>query len=187
MPRLPYVDPTNASPAVREALEAIPPLNIFRTLAHAETAFRPALRLGGALLIEGELDNRLRELAILCVAAHDEAEYEWIQHAAIARSVGATDDQVAAIERGDIEADCFDETDRLVLRFASEVIEGAASAGTFAAARERFSSREIIELILAIGFYMMLARVMRSVDIDLDEPAGSAVVDSVRRAGKGEE
>jgi AhpD family alkylhydroperoxidase len=187
MARLPYVDPATAPPEVREALEAIPPLNIFRTLAHAETAFRPALRFGGALLTQGELDNRLRELAILRVAAQDEAEYEWIQHAAIARVVGATDDQVAAIERGDIEADCFDETDRLVLRFASEVIEGGASEGTFAAANERFSPREIVELLLAVGFYMMLARVMRSVDIDLDAPAGSAVVDSVRRAGQGED
>ncbi|MDX6668502.1 MAG: hypothetical protein QOK04_1882, partial [Solirubrobacteraceae bacterium] len=60
MARLPYVDPATAPPEVREALEAIPPLNIFRTLAHAETAFRPALRLGGALLTQGELDNRLR-------------------------------------------------------------------------------------------------------------------------------
>jgi alkylhydroperoxidase family enzyme len=101
--------------------------------------------------------------------------------------VGATDEQIQAIERGDIEADCFDEADRLVLRFASEAIEGGASEETFAAARDRFSPREIIELLLAVGFYMMLARVMRSVDIDLDEPAGSAVVDSVRRAGEGED
>jgi 4-carboxymuconolactone decarboxylase len=181
MARLPYVDPAHAPPAVAEALEALPPLNIFRTLAHAETAFRPALRLGGALLASGELDNRLRELAILRVAAHDEAEYEWVQHAAIARAVGATDEQVSAIERGDIDADCFDETDRLVLRFTDEVIAGGASEATFAAASERFSSREIVELLLAVGYYMMLARVMRSVDIDLDEPVGAAVVDSARR------
>jgi 4-carboxymuconolactone decarboxylase len=186
MARLPYVDPANAPPAVRRALEGMPPLNIFRTLAHAETAFRPAMRFGGALLTEGELDNRLRELAILRVAAQDEAEYEWIQHAAIARSVGATDEEVAAIERGDIEADCFDETDQLVLGFASEVIEGGASEATFAAASKRFSAREVMELLLTIGYYMMLARVMRSVDIDLDAPVGSAVVDSARRRRRGE-
>ena len=184
---MPYVDPATAAPKVREALEALPPLNIFRTVAHAETAVRPLLRLGAALLAEGELDNRLRELAILRVASHDDAEYEWVQHAAIALAVGATDEQVSAISRGHLDADCFDDTDRLVLRFASEVIDGGASEATFAAARERFTAREIMELLLAVGYYMMLARVMRSVDIDLDKPAGSAVVDSVRRAGQGED
>jgi 4-carboxymuconolactone decarboxylase len=182
MARIPYVDPAAAPPLVRSALEALPPLNIFRTLAHAETALRPALRLGAALLRDGELDNRLRELAILRVAAHDEAEYEWIQHAAIASAVGAPDEQIAAIRRGDLEADCFDDTDRLVLRFAGEVIAGGASEATFAAARERFSNREVVELMLAVGYYMMLARVMRSVDIDLDEPAGTSVIDPAKRS-----
>ena len=56
MARLPYVDPSSAPPKVREALEQLPPLNIFRTLAHAEEAVRPFLRLGGAILGQGELD-----------------------------------------------------------------------------------------------------------------------------------
>ena len=183
MARMPYVDPATAPPKVREALEALPPLNIFRTLAHAETALRPALRLGAALLTEGELDNRLRELAILRVAIHDDAEYEWVQHAAIARAVGATDEQVSAIAHDQLDAECFDDTDRLVLRFASEAIEGSVSEATFAAARERFTAREIMELLLAVGYYMMLARVMRSVAIDIDQPMGTAVVDSARRPG----
>ena len=39
-----------ASPEVRDALERAPPLNIFRMMANAETAFRPWLRWGAALL-----------------------------------------------------------------------------------------------------------------------------------------
>ena len=46
MARLPYVDPADAPERVREALEAVPPLNIFRTMAHAETAFRPMVAVG---------------------------------------------------------------------------------------------------------------------------------------------
>ena len=34
-----------------------------------------------------------------------------------------------------------------------------------------------------IGQYMMLARVMASVDIELDEPAGRAVIDRASREG----
>src|SRR4051812_27422064 len=48
--RPPYVDLASAPDDVRSALERIPPLNVFRMVAHAETAFRPWLRFGGALL-----------------------------------------------------------------------------------------------------------------------------------------
>ena len=123
MARIPYVDPETASEPVREALERLPALNIFRMLANAETAFRPFLRFGDTLLSGLELDGLLRELAILRVARlTPHAEYEWVQHVPIARAVGADDDQVAALERDDIEAECFDAAQRAVLRFTTEVV-----------------------------------------------------------------
>ena len=183
MARLPYVDPATASPAVREGLEAVPPLNIFRMVAHAETAFRPFLRFGGALLTQAQLDDRLRELAILRVAALSGAEYEWVQHDAIARAVGCADEQIAAIERGEVEAACFDGTERAVLAFTTEVVEGVgASEPTFELVRRALSPREIVELVLTIGNYMMLARLMETTQIDLDPPAGIDVLNSVRRS-----
>ena len=65
----------------------------------------------------------LRELAILHVARRTGAEYEWIQHADIARAVGASDEQVAAVRAGELRADCFDERARLVLRFTNELLD----------------------------------------------------------------
>lgn len=181
MARIPYVDPATAAPEVREALEALPPLNIFRLVANAETAFRPFLRFGGALLSQGELDAKLRELAILRVAEKTGARYEWVQHAQIALAVGATEEQVAALERGDADADVFDSKEQLVLRFATEVIDDVgASEATFAAAREQFSPRELMELTLSIGYYMAVARVMLTFDIDLDEALGYDVLRSAQ-------
>ena len=101
MARLPYPDPDQAPEPVRDALAGLPPLNIFRMLAHAETALRPFLRFGAAILGRLELDPRLRELAILQVAASTEARYEWVQHVEIGREVGLTDAQIAAVELGD--------------------------------------------------------------------------------------
>jgi hypothetical protein len=57
--RLPYPDPDSASEPVQEALAALPALNIFRMLAHAESALRPFLRFGGAILGGLELDPKL--------------------------------------------------------------------------------------------------------------------------------
>src|SRR3954463_5637438 len=100
MARLPYAAPATASEPVRDALGRVPPLNIFRMMANAETAFRPWLRWGATLLGELELDPLLRELAILRVARiTPHAEYEWVQHVPIAKAVGAGDEQVVALER----------------------------------------------------------------------------------------
>jgi alkylhydroperoxidase family enzyme len=183
MARLPYLDPDAAPERVREALDAVPPLNVFRTMAHAETAFRPWLRWGGVLLGDLQLDPVLRELAILRVARlTPHADYEWVQHVPIALAVGATQEQVDAIERDDLEADALDGLQCAVLRFTEEVVRDArASDATFAAVAEALSPREIVELLMVIGQYMMLARVMATVDLELDEPAGTAVIERADR------
>jgi alkylhydroperoxidase family enzyme len=183
MARIPYVEPASAPAAVRETLERLPvQLNIFKLMAHAETNFRPLLRLGTSILSQQQLPAKLRELAILRVARLSGAEYEWVQHVPIARATGATEAQVAALRRDDVDVACFDDVERLVLRFTTEVVRDVgASADTFAAMQQHFSAREIVELVLAVGFYMTVARLMETTAIDLDPPAGTAVVDSITR------
>jgi 4-carboxymuconolactone decarboxylase len=178
MARLPYVDPQEASPRVRRALEALPPLNIFAMLAHADSALIPYLRFGETLLTQLQLDPELRELAILLVAAHTGAEYEWVQHVGIAKAIGVDDRRISAVEHGELDASCFDADTRVLLRFVSEVLDGPrAGEETFTALRERFSAREIVELLLVVGSYQMLARAMTTLDIDLDEAVGGAVLE----------
>ena len=176
MARLPYVDPAAAPDPVREVLEVVPPLNIFRMMANAETAFRPWIRWGGVLLTDLALDPTLRELAILRVARlTPHAEYEWVQHVPIAKAVGASDEQVAALEADQPEADCFSEEQRALLRFTTEVVRDArASEESLRRVAEFLSTREIVELLMVIGQYMMVARVMATTDMELDEPAGHA-------------
>jgi alkylhydroperoxidase family enzyme len=176
MARLSYVDPAHAAPPVREALDRLPPLNVFRLVAHAETAFRPWLRLGQALLATTSLDPVLRELAILRVAALTKGgEYERIQHEDIAAAVGATPAQIAGARTGEgLEGD-----DELVVRFTSELLgDGEPAERTFTEAHERFGDRGVVELVLVIGHYQGLARLFATAQVDLDEAAGRAVADS---------
>jgi len=181
MARLPYVDPATAPEKVRETLERLPAkLNVFRMMAQAETCFRPLLQLGTAILARQALSPRLRELTILLVGRRSPAPYEWIQHVPIAKATGASDEQIAAVERGALDAACFDDRERAVLAAAAELLErprlGDAS---FAALERLFSPREIVELILTVGYYMMVARLLESTAVDIDPPAGTAVVDSL--------
>ena len=172
MARLPYPDPEAASPRVREVLEQIPPLNIFRMMANADSAFVPWLRWGGALLTDLELPADLREIAILRVARLTPgAEYEWVQHEAIARSVGVSEARVAALARDEPEDDCFNEREKIVLRFTSEVVTDARpSEQVLEEAKAELSAREVVELLKVIGQYMLVGRVMATAEIEMDEP-----------------
>jgi 4-carboxymuconolactone decarboxylase len=181
MARLPYADRETAPERVREALAAVPPLNVFRMVANAETAFRPWLAFGGALLSSLELDARVRELAILRVARLSGAEYEWVQHVPIALAVGASEEQVGAVDRGDLAHVSLGAAERAALRFTTEVVRDVrASDEALAALRAAgLSPREVVELLLVIGQYMLVARVAETAGIELDEPAD--VLDSSRR------
>jgi alkylhydroperoxidase family enzyme len=179
MARLPYPDASQLSDKAREALASVPPLNIFRMIAHAETAVRPWLRFGGAILTRLQLDPQLRELAILQVAHQAEAEYEWVQHVAIARHVGVTDAQIDAIRNNATDDDpALGDQQRAILAFTGELIDRPrVSDPTFAAVNRWLTPREIVELMLTIGQYLMLARVMTTLELELDDPAGGRLVE----------
>jgi alkylhydroperoxidase family enzyme len=182
MARLPYVDPTTAPERVRETLAGLAvPLNIFYMMAHAETNLRSLLRLGGTILSKQQLSGRLRELAILRIASISPARYEWVQHVPIAKAAGITASQVKALEAGDVSTDCFDTRDRLVLRFTDEVVRDVrASDETFGLMTKQFPPREIVELTLAIGYYMLIARLLETTGVDLEADAGTKVLDALK-------
>ncbi len=187
MARIPYADPSKLHPRARAAFEGLPAdLNIFRLMAVAERNFIPLIELGGTILGRQQLDARLRELAILWVAADSGARYEWVQHVPIGKRAGISDAQIAALEKLDEDAPCFDETDRLVLRFTREVARSTKpQPETFEAMARRFPPREIVELVVAIGFYMLVARLMEVAEIDLEPPAGEKVAAAVERGRSG--
>src|SRR5262249_52944113 len=85
-------------------------------------------------------------------------------------------------EHGTLDADCFDEPTRAVLAATAELLERPRlSDGAFAALERHFAAREIVELLITVGYYMMVARLLESTAVDIDPPAGTAVVDSIRR------
>lgn len=182
MARLCYPDPEQLSGEIKQTLSRLPQLHIFQMLAHAEAAFGPTMLLGRAILSEQELTPDLRETAILQVAKQSQADYEWVQHVPIARAAGVTDEQISLVEQGSIEAEAFDPRMKLVLHATQEVVAGPfLSEETFAALQEHFTPRQIVELLLTIGYYLMLGRIMTALKIDLDPPWGNTVVEAAKK------
>jgi 4-carboxymuconolactone decarboxylase len=189
MARLPTLDRDDAEPRVREALERLPQLAIFATVANAQGSFLNWLRFGGDCLDGRWFDAVLRELAILRVARLTPgAEYEWVQHVPILLAVGGTPEQVAALEAGELDADALGADGRLVVRFTTQVVlDATPDEETFAAMRERFTTAEITQLLLVIGQYMMVARVMATAQLEVDAVLGGDVLAGIERARSGRE
>ena len=170
MARIPYFDMTQASAAYAELLKARHPLNLYRMLPHAGKAGEGFLALGGALLRDNELDSRLREIAILRVGILSGASYEVHQHKRVARRVGLAEEKIAALEPGaDTSALC--ELELMVLRFTDQLVHHVkAPDDMFNALLARFNHRQMAELVLTIGFYMMVSRFLENFEVDIEPP-----------------
>src|SRR5271170_4493977 len=95
-------------------------LNVARMIGNSEAASKPFARMANALVMKTKLDPKLREIAILRTAKDSHSVYEWTQHVPMAKHVGVTDAQIAAIENWPA-AQCFSELERLVLQLTGEV------------------------------------------------------------------
>ena len=170
MPRLSLVDPDSAPEPIGRIV-ASTPLTLLGIIGHAESAFEPWLRYSNALLRNLELDPLLRELAILQVARLSASPYEWTQHVPIAESFGASGELIAAIEAGEDAKAAAAPAQRAVLSFTREVIEaGAADEQAVASMVELLGERGVVELLLVIGNYMGLARLIATVGLEPHEP-----------------
>jgi 4-carboxymuconolactone decarboxylase len=173
MALLPYGDEGAASEETLKLLNAGRiKLNVGRMIANSNAVFKYFNQLGGALIGKAKLDPKLREIAILRTAKVSHSIYEWTQHVPMARHVGVTEAQVAAMDNWQ-NAKCFNDLERSVLRFTDEVagnVKGSQQA--LDALKEHLGPAEIVELILTIGFWGMVARLLETTEVDLEDFAG---------------
>lgn len=183
MALVPFADIDALPPKARDYWDKLAAkLNIFRMLANADTMMEPALRFGGAILSKQDLGADLRELVILLVAELEGGEYEWNQHVPIGLRCGCTQAQIDALKARRLDDSAFNAREKALVAFAAEVIEKVkASEESLAEAQKHFSPKEIVEIILTCGFYMTMARLTETTRTDIDPPAGSVVVDSLKR------
>jgi 4-carboxymuconolactone decarboxylase len=185
MARLPYTTTAQFAELIRQSgfPEQTPQTNAFRMLAHAPSVSASVLRLVFALLTETALDPELRELVILRVAQRCRGTYVWVQHVALARTAGVSDFQIAALQRVEPPAWLFSDRERTALGFADEVSDACrATDDTFRAVRELFSPREVVELVLLIGYFRMISGLMTTLDVEVEAPFGTRILDLARDA-----
>jgi 4-carboxymuconolactone decarboxylase len=190
MSRLPYLrrgDLDDAGLAVWDALVASRGRHVigdggglvgpFNAWVHAPGAGARLTDLGAVLRFGTSIDRRLLELAIIVVAAHWKAEFEWWAHARMAREHGISEAIVAAVQRGDTPQ--FEEEDEaLTHTFASQlVVSGRVDDATYASAVERLGHQGAVELVSLCGYYTLVSFTLNAFAVPLPpgaEPAWPA-------------
>jgi 4-carboxymuconolactone decarboxylase len=148
-------------------------LNIYKLLLHAPPLAATWLEHVGAVRWKTKLDGRIRELAIIRIAHLNRIAYVLQQHVpTLALADGVTLDECAALAdwRG---SQFFDSRERAVLAYADAMVQGPEVAdAVFDDVKRHFGEREIVELTVLIGTYIMHNRVFNALKVDL-EPAQS--------------
>jgi len=143
-------------------------INLFRVLAHSPKICRDWNRMGTSILLKGELDRKLMELAIIRVGELAQSEYELTAHRALGMQFGLTQEQIDAVLTWK-DATVFDELESLVLQYTDEVaLNIRVSDETFTELEKHFNQREIVELTVTIGFYGMVVRTLEALQVDLE-------------------
>ena len=156
MARIPYFDTSKATGRAAKTYEKLPNLNIFRMLGHSGDMIDGFIKLGNEILIHGDLDPVLREIAIVRTGVLRGSTYEVYQHEEISRKIGMSEELIKAIHEGP-EAKVFDETQRQVMRFTDDVVKNTrASDATFNPLAEKLGYKQLQELIITNAFYTIL-------------------------------
>jgi 4-carboxymuconolactone decarboxylase len=99
------------------------------------------------------------------------AAYEWVKHEPMAKAAGLSDTVIKALQTGQIPPD-LDETQQAALEVAKSALElHSIPAEVQEALAAQVGLRGVIELVVLVGFYRMIAGVIFSFDVPLPENA----------------
>jgi alkylhydroperoxidase family enzyme len=168
MARIPYFDPALAQGRAKKQFDKLPGLNIFRMLGHAGELLDGFSKLGGQILNFTELDPVLREIAIIRVGVLSGATYEAHQHRRIGLGIGMSQALIDGIDQGP-QAAVFTPLQRQVMDFTDDLVKNVrASDATFDPLCKALGYKQIQELVITIGYYMMVSRFLETFDVDIE-------------------
>lgn len=179
MPRLPQIDPTQATGQAKALLDQVQQgLRLVPNMARA-MANSPAV-LGGYLgfsiaLQRGALPAKLREQIALAVAEANSCGYCLSAHAAVGKMVG--------LAPADIEAsrslDAAEPKARAALRFAAAILEGRGEVSDDEFTRVRqagFGDAEIAEIVAHVALNVFTNYFNKAIEVTIDFPAVGTLV-----------
>ena len=117
--------------------------------------------VGAAVRYQSVLTDRVREMAILVVAAHWGSAFEWAAHEALGRTHGLTEPELDALRVGGLPnlPDAAERT--ALLATAALTRTGTLSDGEYYDTVAAWGERGLFELTTLVGYYALLALQLR--------------------------
>ena len=144
------------------------PPNLFTTLGRHPGLFRGWLRFAGKLMPGGKLPRRETELVILRVAHLRDCEYEYHHHIRLGKRAGLTSEDFDRINAGPA-ADGWSGRERTILTAVDELVASDdITDNTWSELRGHLDERRLIELVMLVGHYEMLATTIGTLRIQTD-------------------
>jgi AhpD family alkylhydroperoxidase len=153
---------------VAGAVSRTNPPNLFMTLGRHPRLFRGWLRFAGRLMPGGRLPRRDTELVILRVAHLRRCAYEFEHHVRLGRRAGVRADDVRRVLEGP-DAEGWSPRERALLAAADELhATGDLGDAAWSDLAAHLDERELIELVMLVGHYEMLATALTALRIQPD-------------------
>lgn len=131
-------------------------------------ACRAFLEFNRHLLYESSIDERLRELVVMRLAWVLRSEYEWGQHAPVARECGLSDADLDRIIAGP-DADGWSILDAAALRATDGLLaSGEIDDASWATLAEHFDEAALLDFVFTVGGYATVAMVFNAAGLPLD-------------------
>jgi len=141
---------------------------IFQLLLNNPDATAPVAALGEYLRFSSNLDPVVREIAILSTAREMSSQYEWAHHEPIARQVGVRDEVIEAIRIKKAPMG-LPPKEGVFVQLAKEMTKsGVVNQNTFNAVEHLLGANNTVDLIVLVGYYSMLSKLMHALDIELE-------------------
>lgn len=136
----------------------------YQTLANQPNVLIGWMEMAWRLRNYGVTDRRLRELVILrCVGLAD-ATVERRAHETFARELGVRQEELDAVSDWS-SSSYFSPAERSALALADAMVAGDVPDEVLAELKSQFDPASRVELIVTIGFYIMLPRVNEALRI----------------------
>ena len=168
-PRVAPLTKEQRTPAQVELLASRPDYNVYKTLAHHVDLYNRWSPLGRFVMTESSLPPREREMVMLRMGWLCQSEYEWAQHARIAKTqAGLTNEDIHRIAEGPTAAG-WSEFDRTLLRMVDELrYETMISDATWQALRTKYSVQRVIEATYTASQYQLVSMALNTLGVQLD-------------------
>jgi 4-carboxymuconolactone decarboxylase len=169
LPREEWTEEAEAAIGILPAHMQPPPgetINSLSVLARHPALAEAYLRFSLYLRFEATLGDRVRELLILRTAWLRSGRYELARHGRIATRIGFTDEELGRIPEGSAAPGWAPE-EALLLRAVEELCEHfQITDATWAALGERYSEPQLMDIVMTVGAYDMLAMAFNTFGVE---------------------